>query len=221
MSTSGSSDYTSVRTDILRRAYRILAKTSDNPDPTDENRLIECLQTFVKGIQSQHVHLWTREWSTITIYDGVADAYMNSDIIDVEKVFIRDSSGTDFQVEIIPFTQYLDIPTKTDAGRPTQLALDRQVIMRAYFYPVSDDTYDLHTLGIRKLEDFDNSSDDPDFPTMWIPLLVWGTVSEAGPEFGADQATQAYYDQRMSAWMKSLNSHDRETVTNDFVTGAF
>lgn len=221
MATSGSYDYDRTCAQIINRAYRILTRSSDTPDATDEARILEGINVFVKALQTKHVHLWSREWTSTLLTISVDDFALDAKVIGVEKAFIRHDDDDD-PLEIIKFTDYLDIPDKTITGQPTMIAFNRTRPWQAYLYPVPDAAdYYLNLLQINKLQDFDATTHDPDFPSIWLAALTWGTVSEMGPEFGADLQRQAMYDSRGQYWLKLAMGSDFEEVDNDFVDGAF
>lgn len=58
---------------------------------------------------------------------------------------------------------------------------------------------------VYRLQDFDASTDNPDFPARWMNALIWGLAAELAPENKQDMSTIAYLekrarDERQKAW---------------------
>ena len=70
---------------------------------------------------------WTIEQRTQTLTSGTAEYTLDTDLIDVLNAVIRRGSSTDFSISRIGRDQFLNIPTKSTTGRPSQYFLDRQI----------------------------------------------------------------------------------------------
>jgi len=69
---------------------------------------------------------------TVTQSDGEYD--LNADVIDILSLVVR-RDGTDYSLERISRDAYLNIPSKTTTGRPTQFFLDRQITPNLKLWP--------------------------------------------------------------------------------------
>ena len=65
---------------------------------------------------------------------------LNADVIDILSLVVR-RDGTDYSLERISRDAYLNIPTKTTTGRPTQFFLDRQITPNLKLWPLPDNSY--------------------------------------------------------------------------------
>ena len=87
----------------------------------------------------------------------------------------RDS--TDIELQRISFEEYLNIPNKTQTGRPTQFTVKRNLANPTVFvWPLPDNTTDtLQIEAIRQLEDVNKSADqNADSPVRFLPALTCG-----------------------------------------------
>ncbi len=62
---------------------------------------------------------WTIQQRSQALTQGTAEYAINTDVIDVLSMVVR-RSGTDISMEKISRDEFLNIPSKTTQGRPTQ-----------------------------------------------------------------------------------------------------
>ena len=104
---------------------------------------------------------------------------LNSYTVDIEEAIIRktnsDNSVTDFELERITRDDYLNIPNKSDTGRPSQYFLDKQLTPVVYLYPTPDDSTDVLRFNERKrIEDITASTENVDIPDRFLPCAISG-----------------------------------------------
>lgn len=100
----------------------------------------------------------------------------------------RDSSDLDTTVDLIGENEYHNLSNKGADGPVTQIwykpILDTG---KLYVWPVDGDC-DKLILGSRVLpDDFDASSDNPQFPIEWGEALVYGLSDRMAPEYGLSE----------------------------------
>jgi hypothetical protein len=120
-------------------------------------------------------------WATSTTYSSTGDFSDGTDLIGVEKAFIR-KNNIDRPVEIISNNGYAEIANKTSFGDPIQLFFDNQLTPTIYLYPQVEDTDDvvLHYQKILRVNDFDVAGNTPDFPVHWINPIAWRVAHDVG-----------------------------------------
>lgn len=102
--------------------------------------------------------------------------------------FTRDQlTNTDEPVEIIKDrAKYFGIYDKTNDSNPTRIYYDPQltngVLYTNYEQTNVDETLEL--VYHRPIEDFDASTDNPDFPQEWYEPLVYGLALRLAPDYG-------------------------------------
>jgi hypothetical protein len=276
MATSGSTNWTITRNEIVTRSLRIVGAISTENSPT-ANQLttgVEALNAMIKAWQTDDIFLWTRDWETKTFtassevtgtdgniyecirshtsgsstkpitgadyttywykrgttggtwytstsYSSIGDFDVASDTLDIEKAFIRDNDS-DTNVDIVSFAKYLDVYQKFNTGKPYMMALDKQLTPKVYLYhPPDITTYVLHYLRVRKLEDFDASTNNPDFPVKWINAIIWGLADELSDEYGLGIVERQRISKKSVTWYSMAKKNNKETDDMQFVKGAF
>lgn len=102
---------------------------------------------------------------------------------------VRDSNNNDLQLAKYTKDEYYAIPDKSAAGSPIGYYYDPQLTTGVlYLWPTPDDVQDrLHITYERSIQDFDNSTDDPDFPQEWLMALAWNLALNIAPKFSIDR----------------------------------
>lgn len=133
--------------------------------------------------------------------------------------FVRDmttSTSTDVPLEIFSLQEYRSLATKTNESKPTSVAMDFQLdFARAYFWPEPNNMKQLLHLILKfPVQDFDSSSDNPDFPVEWSEALTYNLAVRLAAEYGRTPspiivalAQQSY---------ETLKGFDREQVSVRF-----
>jgi hypothetical protein len=137
----------------------------------------------------------TMSWSTIssigsgtvTVASGVsAGAASGADVYFYNKsaprplrifhMMRRQTNSLDIPMVVSSRTEYWDLPNKTSDGSPTEYFYDPQLNNgMLYIWPTPAIGTDVLIFGAqRPLEDFDSSSDNPDFPIEWSEALIYG-----------------------------------------------
>ena len=192
MALSGSYDFAmNVKKIVDAAATDVGAKARGVELAGDEfNEIMDRLNVMVQGWSSFNIFLWAVAEYSVNTVASQATIELDAKVIYVPKAFIR-ISDTDHYVEMVDFMDYQNITEKTTEGRPLVMAVDSQKIgstastgMNAYMHPVSDQIYDLRYMGIRKLNDFDNSGNDIDFPVRWTKALISGLTADIAEGYG-------------------------------------
>ena len=77
--------------------------------------------------------------TTVSAVQDLTDVQSTIDIL--STVVTRD--GTDFEIDRLSRSEFLNIPTKTQTGRPNQFFLDRQITPVLKIWPVPDNNTDI------------------------------------------------------------------------------
>jgi hypothetical protein len=88
-------------------------------------------------------------------------------------VVTRDS--TDFQIERVSRSSYLNIPNKAQTGRPNQFFLDRQITPVLRVWPTPDKNTDIIKFDrLTRIDDADTNTNTVDVPFRFYPCLTAG-----------------------------------------------
>jgi hypothetical protein len=161
-------------------------------------------------------------WTTATAYATPADFDTDSDIIDIQKAFIRDGEK-DYPVELVSKPKFMELSDKNDESRPLVLFFDKQLTSHIYLYPHPDDTTDvLHYQAVRRLEDFDNADDNADFPVQWIEALVSGLAYKLSleyPSVTSQKRKDLYSDSKVE--FNRAGHGNRETMSSYSISSCY
>ena len=109
--------------------------------------------------------------TTVSAVQDLSDVQSTIDIL--STVVTRD--GTDFAIDRLSRSEFLNIPTKTQTGRPNQFFLDRQITPVLKIWPVPDNNTDILKFNrLTRIEDADAFTDTMDVPFRFYPCLAAG-----------------------------------------------
>ncbi len=117
---------------------------------------------------------WTITQRGQALVSGTGNYTLTDDVIDILSVVVR-RSGTDYTLERISRADYLNIPTKTTEGRPSQFFLDRQISPELKLWPVPDNSTDVvYYDALTRMDDAANSVNTMEVPFRFYPCLAAG-----------------------------------------------
>tara|TARA_R100000734_G_C3314514_1_gene106123 strand:+ start:186 stop:854 length:669 start_codon:yes stop_codon:yes gene_type:complete len=117
---------------------------------------------------------WTIEQRTQALTSGTTEYSLGTDLIDVLSVVVR-RSGTDFSMSRISRDTYINIPTKSTTGRPTQYFLDRQITPNLKLYPTPENSTDVLVYdALTRMQDADTQVNTLEIPFRFFPCLTAG-----------------------------------------------
>jgi len=109
--------------------------------------------------------------TTVSAVQDLTDVQSTIDIL--STVVTRD--GTDFEIDRLSRSEFLNIPTKTQTGRPNQFFLDRQITPVLKIWPVPDNNTDILKFNrLTRIEDADTFTNTVDIPFRFYPCLAAG-----------------------------------------------
>ncbi len=109
--------------------------------------------------------------TTVSAAQDFSDVQSTIDIL--STVVTRD--GTDFEIDRLSRSGFLNIPSKSQTGRPNQFFLDRQITPVLKIWPVPDNSTDIVKFNrLTRLDDADTFTDTVDVPFRFYPCLAAG-----------------------------------------------
>jgi hypothetical protein len=219
---SGTSNWSHNRDDMIARALRVCGAIGQGETPT-ANAITEgamALNDLVKARQADGMPLWKiRQASAITYtatntYSiGVGQTSNQVAPLKVLQAFNRDNSvtpNTDSPILIVTYQDYLYLGAKTSSGTPSQLFYktpgeggtipSTEMVGTITVYPQPDTLTQanktLILVGQFPFENFDISTDIPDFPSYWFDSLIYGLAANLADEYGVGLAERAMIAKR-------------------------
>ena len=102
------------------------------------------------------------------------ESTLGSDVIDILSMVVR-RSGTDFSMTRISRDDYINLPTKTTTGRPSQFFLDRQITPNLKIWSAPENSTDVLIYdALTRIQDADASVNTVDIPFRFYPCLTAG-----------------------------------------------
>jgi hypothetical protein len=192
MATSGTYSFTMTRDDIIAGALRLVGAydPSESIPQEDITTCAVALNLLVKDLARNELPLWCVVDVPVPLLTGVA-AYSLSAAsgttlpLRVLDCYIRDAVGNDTSITVESRYDYDAQGSKSQPGVPNQVYYDPQLgagMLYVYNVPV-DDTYTLHAVIQRQIQDFNLATDTPDFPQEAFRLLKWCLADEISLEY--------------------------------------
>lgn len=198
MATSGSTNFSTSRNELISGALRSCGAIAqgETPSATLVTEAAEALNMLVKAMQADGMPLWAIKKYAVTLtatadYTIGAGATVNTPKpLKILQAFLHyTSSNIDVPVRIITRQEYESLGNKTSTGYPVQLFYEPLLYTGImHVYPVPDSTVAAAcTLSIiyqRPFEDFDASTDEPDFPQEYYHCIKLMLADVLAPEHG-------------------------------------
>ena len=214
MATSGTTNFSLPLDELLEQAsLRVGGEPTLGTEARVSRRALDLLFT---DLQNRGILLHTLEQVLVTLTSAVATISCSTDTLDVLDAVVR-RNNTDLMMVRMGFGEYLDIPRKTQQGRPTQFFVNRQrEFPLIYVWPAPENSTDILVYWkMRFVQDAGKLSNDPDMPRRFFPALVAGLAYylalNRGMQFPLDRLgilKAEYEDQLMHA-----TDEDRERAT--------
>jgi hypothetical protein len=172
MATSGSVDFELDVADYIEEAFeRCGLEVRTGYDLKTAKR---SLNLMLAEWANRGLNQWTIEQRTFTTTQGDADISLSEDVIDILSVVVQ-RSGTDFALDRVSRSEFLNIPNKTTQGRPTQFFLDRQITPNLKIWPTPENSTDIVTYNaLTRIQDADGQTNTLEVPFRFYPCLAAG-----------------------------------------------
>ena len=172
MTTSSSTDFELDVADYIEEAFeRCGLEVRTGYDLKTAKR---SLNLMLAEWANRGLNQWTIEQRSFTVTSGTAAIALGTDVIDILSVVVR-RSGTDFALDRLSRDEYLNIPTKTTTGRPTQFFLDRQITPNLKIWPTPENSSDVIFYdALTRIQDADTQVNTLEVPFRFYPCLAAG-----------------------------------------------
>jgi hypothetical protein len=148
----------------------------------------------------------TRQWTTIVSVDSATELTVTAALtgaaasgntvytyttgmnrpLRIMSARRQDENGTEKPMIVISRQEYFDLVNKGDSSDVSYVYYDadRRDTGTLYVWPTSDNVKDkIRITYTRTIEDFDSTSDNPDFPVEWYDALVYNLAMRLAPDF--------------------------------------
>lgn len=213
MPTSGSTDFSVTRDDIIKRALRLIGVLAQGETPTTDQttEAALALNGLVKAWQVDGMPLWAIKTYNVSLTNGtssyrigIGQTVNTPKPLKVIQAFNHNlDSNVDVPMRIITHQEYNMLGNKTSSGNPIQVYYEPQnTYGDLYVFPVPTSTEAadnvITLIYQRPFEDFDISTDTPDFPQEWYDALAYGLACRLAPEYGLPSTARKQLWQEMT-----------------------
>lgn len=210
MATSGSTSFTMTVDELVDEAH---SECGGQPILGNEAKTARRkLNLILLNWSNDNIFLWKNVYTTISCSVGQLTYTMDADTVDVQAaVFTR--ASTDTALDRMSFVEYLEIPKKTQAGRPSRFFIDRQRVTPVlYLWPIPDTSGDKVILSRQeRIEDVLSAGEEIDVPARFLPAL---TLALAGAvcakRKGASHVDTLRLEEKAAAAYALAVGNDRE-----------
>jgi hypothetical protein len=146
---------------------------------------------------------WTIEQRTFTVTANDGDYTLGTDVIDILSLVVR-RDGTDYALDRVSRDEFLNIPTKTTQGRPTQFFVDRQITPNLKVWPLPENSTDeIIYNALTRLDDADIYTNTLGVPFRFYPALAAGLAYYMSIKRAPDrmQMLKAIYEEEINRAM--------------------
>ena len=207
MATSNSTNFSVSRDDIIKRALRLIGVLAQGESPTTDQvtEAAFALNGLVKAWAADGMPLWAIKERTVALVAG--QAVYTLDTPKPLKVFQAwnrvSATNVDIPMRILTHAEYNSLGNKSTAGNPIQIYYDpRRDNGELHVFPtptsVEANANILHLVYQAPFEDFDASTDTPDFPQEWYDSIAYGLATRLAPEYGLDPQSRKMLWQEMT-----------------------
>ena len=172
MTTSGSRDFNLDVAELIEEAYeRCGLEVRTGYDARTARR---SLNLMFADWANRGLNLWTVKQGTQALTAGTATYTLDASYTDLLEVVVR-RSGTDYELDRMSRSEYLNLPNKTTQGRPSQYYYNRQVTPEITLWATPDSSTDsLVYYYVQRIEDADALVNTTDAPFRFLPCMAAG-----------------------------------------------
>lgn len=194
MATSGSTNYSSNRDDLIAEAFLKIGVGNEGETLAADyiSKATRTLNYMIKAWSSYGLQLWKREETTVTLVAstnsytiGLPSENKPLKILDVSRV-ASDNTSTD----LTPLSrqEWDSLPNETTEGTPTSYYYEPGLTTGVLYTWLTPNTsaaseYTLKVVAISYMENMDSSGNDFDFPVEWLEALAYGLAVRLAPMY--------------------------------------
>lgn len=203
MATSNSYDFSINRDTIIQEAFRKIGALGENEtiasDTAKLNVGIAALNPMTKAWMALGLQIWCRTNLSIALSALTASPTTlgpGQTITDTKKYLrllqaIRrdNTSNVDVPLNLYTWENFNMLSTKTQPGTPLHVHYQPTAYAGSiYLWPLPDSYWTTNGTVIftfqRPIQDFDTSTDEPDFPIEWAEALIYNLAVRIAPNYG-------------------------------------
>jgi hypothetical protein len=210
------------RDDIIGAALRLTGAFGDQDviPATDITNCAQALNILAKEMANDGLPLWCVVDFPVAMVAGQA-VYNLSTLTGQPRplrlldLYLRSATGNDVTMKIVSRYDYDTLGSKSSTGVPNQAYYDPQLgaaTITLYDVPI-DATHTMHVVYQRQIQDFNLSSDNPDFPQEAFRLLKWCLADEIALEYQASAGVRNEIGMRANMYREKFFASEQEQTS--------
>ena len=211
MAVSGSTDFELDVSDYIEEAFeRCGLEVRTGYDLKTAKRSLNLL---LAEWANRGLNAWTIAQRSQALTESDGEYTIGTDVIDILSVVVRRDS-TDYSLDRLSREEYLNIPTKTTEGRPSQFFLDRQISPNLKIWPIPENSTDvLFYDALTRMDDADAFTNTMEIPFRFYPCLAAGLAYYIAIKRSPQrvQLLKAVYEEKMERAIQE--DRDRASFT--------
>lgn len=219
MASSGTYTFQMTRDDIISAALRLTGRfaTGETIPVEDMNNCAQALNIITKEMVLEGLPLWCVQDIAIPLVAGQG-TYNLSTITGIRQPirvldgYLRNAVGNDTPLPMSSRYDYDTLGMKNQQGVPNQAFYDPQLGACAItLYPIPVDALSTYHVVIqRQLQDFNLSTDNPDFPQEAFRLLKWCLADEIALEYQTPEGIRREFNQKAAHLREKFFAYQQE-----------
>ncbi len=217
MPLSGSTTLTTSRSEIIARALRLVGGLGqgESPAAAQTSEAVIALNMFIKWLGTKGILLWKREEITVTPVAGTQryalTATNTSKPLKIYEVnYVNSTTDVSIDLTMLSRAEWNSINTGAISGTPSQCWFEPlRATSYLHLFPIPDATFaasnSIVVYAQAQMESLTGDSNEPDIPSEYYDLLVYGLALRLTTEYGVDPKTRAYIKDDLREIMDSLN----------------
>jgi hypothetical protein len=232
MPTSGTTNYSVTRDQVITRALRIVGAIGqgETPSATALSEASDALNQVVKEMVADGMQMWKVYSSNFAITAGITSynigigATINQEAPNkVLYGFMRNTSVTpnvDIPMVMMTKQEYDLMGSKFAQSQPSQWyyfppgAVATQRVGTFFLYPTPNTyaaaNFSFYFTGMFSIQDFVASTDIADFPSFYYNTLVWNLADQLGFEYGVPMQVQGMITKKAEMHYQKALGFDME-----------
>jgi hypothetical protein len=215
MATSGNTSWELTRDQLVVRAFAKIGIPGENNILITEQQTAgqEALNSVIALAVTDGMPLWKRTTQQVTP-STTSQVYTVSDAVKITTVYIRDSSGVQYELVNKSLYDFMRLP-RGSVGVPVHWTWQANIQGGSVsIWPLTSDssTVATKTLQIVYQKEFDgfvSSTDTLDFPSYWTPAIIYQTALMLAPEYGVPlQDRQTLRQEAQGYWAQASGYGD-------------
>ena len=220
-----STTFSITRDELISGALRKLGALSQGqlPSSIQYQEAAQALNLLVKSWETIGMPLWALRTTAIPLtlnqntYDiGIGKTINTDKPLKIIQAWNRDlTSNIDIPMRLITKQEYNILGNKTSSGNPIQIYYEPlKDYGTIHLFPTPSSSFitnnEVYIVYQRPFEDFNSSTDVPDFPQEWYEAILYGLAVRLAPEYGIPIDQRQVLGREASAILDAASSFGTE-----------